>query len=438
MGRAEVIEKMFRLDDKPIHLYSYQKDWVNDESQFRIVNKSRQTGFSFVCACEALIKAMFVPRSLILFVSTGERGALRLMKYVHDLWYSIPEMVRENFPVDTESKKEFIFRHNGSQIISLPNNEYTVRGYPATDIYLDEFAFFEREDKMWEAILPSITRVDLKRRVSIISTPNGKLNNFFRIFEVLRGGVDDVWSRHLVPYTCCPDIDIGKIRKTLSVDEVEQEYCCRFIDQSTAVFTLELINSCVDSSLLPIYSGVKEGVILYAGVDFGKKNDNSVVSVFEKLGEDDEVSYIMRHLAIFPTSMSYVEQIDKMITLLKGLRVSNIWVDSTGPGEKLCEDLQRAGLLVSGVVFSRGWKEQAVSDVMLLMQAGRVKFFNNNELVNQFHGLRRKVTMLGNVRFEHDGVCHDDIFWSVVLALSRASHVGGFFGVTGRSCWVVK
>ncbi len=427
---------MFKLaDGKPIKLYDYQRRWVNDECLFRIVNKSRQTGFSFVCALEALTKAMFVPRSLILFVSTSEKGAQRLMKYVTDAWYSIPDEIKKAFNLESFSKEEISFKHNGSRIVSLANNAATVRGYPATDIYLDEFAFFEHEDKMWEAILPSIVRKELRRRVSIISTPNGKLNNFYKIYVDQKEKPDDIWSRHLVPHTMCPDIDVGKLRLSMDDTQFSQEFCCEFIDTSTAVIPLELIDKCCKLEIPGYDLGTVQKMdrdrITYIGIDFGKKVDSTVASYFEKLyiqGEE-EPYLIQRRMDILKGD--YTTQLETIKSGLENMHATQAWVDQTGVGEKLVEDVRGyKGCHVNGIIFTRELKERMVTDLLLLMQSGHIKLIDDPELRRQLHTLRRIITDSNNIKFQHEAGQHDDIFWSVALATSKMAHSKGFFGMS--------
>lgn len=379
---------------------------------------------------------MFVPRSLILFVSTSEKGAQRLMKYVADAWFSIPIEVRNQFELESFSKEEVAFRHNGSRIVSLANNPATVRGYPATDIYLDEFAFFEHENKMWEAILPSIVRKELKRRVSIVSTPNGKLNNFYNIYETLVGKKDDIWSRHYVPYTECPDIDVTKLKLSMDDLQFRQEFCCEFIDVATAVIPLELINKCVNLEIPGIdtktCARMDRDKVTYVGMDFGKKNDSTSINFFEKVfvQGDEEPYYIHKRMDTYKGD--YTEQIIKIKEGLSNMHATQSWIDQTGVGEKLLEDLrEHKDGHVNGVIFTRELKERMVTDLLLLMQSGRVKLINDPDLIKQLHGLTRKVTGFGNVRFEHESAGHDDIFWSIALALSKSSHQKGFFGMKG-------
>lgn len=61
-------------------LYGYQKDFINDTSQFRIVLKSRQIGFSYASSLDALLGAVAGRNQL--FLSASEEQARILMNYL--------------------------------------------------------------------------------------------------------------------------------------------------------------------------------------------------------------------------------------------------------------------------------------------------------------------------------------------------------------------
>lgn len=438
MGFAEVIESTFKVNGKLLKLYDYQIKWCNDNSRFRIVNKSRQTGFSFICAAEALVKAMFVPDSVILFVSTDQKGADRLMRYVKTLWRSVDQKIRDKLELDADSKSELSFVHNNSRIISLPNSANAVRGYPATDIYLDEFAFHENEEELWKAILPSIIRGDIERRISLVSTPNGILNNFYKICVELVGDENDNWSRHHVPWTSCPDVasKINDIRVNLSPLEFKQEFCCEFLSEATSALPLELIMACVDESLKKLSSVDHTHNEVFAGIDFGKKRDSTAVVLFEKFLVDGVESIKMLNLYTM-TRINYNEQLKIISGILKRFRVVKCWVDGTGVGEKLGEDMQlpkNCGTTrVISTIFTNKWKESQFSRLAVLMQQGRIKLLNDEVLIHQFVNLERKITIHNNVRYEHKRGEHDDIFMACLLLIECMNSKRGTGFVFGAS-----
>jgi hypothetical protein len=63
------ISTLCQHEGKPIELEPYQVDFLNDSSRFRWVTKSRQVGFSFVMALEALARCHLRSGHTSVFVS---------------------------------------------------------------------------------------------------------------------------------------------------------------------------------------------------------------------------------------------------------------------------------------------------------------------------------------------------------------------------------
>lgn len=71
------------------------------------------------------------------------------------------------------SSAECITFSNGSRILSLPNSPESVRGYSCSGILaLDEAAFIEHIDDLYQAIIPTMTRFPSSELI-VSSTPGG-------------------------------------------------------------------------------------------------------------------------------------------------------------------------------------------------------------------------------------------------------------------------
>lgn len=426
MTKSDVVEKFFKIKGEPLNLYPYQKKWIDDSSRFRILNKSRQVGMSYALAAESLVDAMLNEDHLTLIVSTGDRASKNVMSYIWSLYHSMDRSIYKRLKLIEKSKTGLQFTHNNSKIMSLPSNPAGVRGFKADHVKLDEFAFFEHEDLMWEAVTPMVSRGG---KISIVSTPFGKLNRFHKIFEEDRGAIDDVWSRHKVHYSECPDLDIKSIRKTMAETQFLQEYCCQFIDSSVSAIPMDLILKCIDEDLR-MRTGFEdkkgEGVRIIGGVDFGKVEDRTAVTLFEEKETSNGRLYTQIYLCTMKGDFG--KQLDHIKRLIDLFKVDDLWVDMTGMGEKLTEDLIKHSTCVHGVIFTRKNKERMVADIVAVMQAGGIKLLKDDDQVKEFHSLKREVTPHNNVVFRHQGGSHDDIFWSVSLAISNAIRIrhGGF------------
>ena len=211
-------------------LYGYQKDFINDTSQFRIVLKSRQIGFSYASSLDALLGAVEGRNQL--FLSASEEQARILMNYL-DVW---AEKFGIFFVKNSEYEKSL---DNGATIRVMAHNFRTVQGF-AGDIWMDEFAWYPNQKRIWHAFVPSIGAV--AGRLTILSTPFEENSLFHELFD--NETKYYMFSRHRV--------DIY-----------------RAIDDGLNV---ELIKSCIKdyAPALPAKS-----VPQYAGFDVGRTKDRS-------------------------------------------------------------------------------------------------------------------------------------------------------------------
>jgi len=396
-------------------LYDYQKTFISDGSVFRIINKARQLGFSWIVAAEAVFDALTNPGYTILIVSTGEEGAKRVLNYCYRFLAGL------KFPVTflrrTQDRVEF---QNRSTIYSLPNNPNTIRGFRAHRIYIDEAAHFLKDRDMFRAIQPSISRGG---SMTLISTPQGRANMFYEKWVD-----DDEYSKHRIPYTECPDTKyqrwVKKQRKTMYDLDFRQEYCCDFTADEMAMFPRSLVEPCVDQRLKNILYTESHNPF-FMGIDFAKKVDSTVITLVET---DKDKLIIARHVKELknmpyetdnPMQPSQLLEITKLYKIFKPQRIK---MDSTGVGIKLEEDLTRKfGSIVEGVRFGVIEKEGLITNLRIAFEKKGLRIPDNENLISELLSLEKHVTPGGLARYKHISGKHDDHVWSLALAVSAAT-----------------
>ena len=85
------LETLTELNGEPTRLEPYQVRFLNDQSDFRLVNKSRQIGFSTVIAAEAVTKAIVKRAYKANFVSINQTEASDKIEIARNLYHSIPD-----------------------------------------------------------------------------------------------------------------------------------------------------------------------------------------------------------------------------------------------------------------------------------------------------------------------------------------------------------
>lgn len=164
----------------PLEPWEFQQDFLNCRERFRAINKPRQCGISTIAAAEAAWEFDNVPGAQIVIISKDKDAAVNFHKYVYNILYSVrknnpkaPRLIKTNERETTNS--------NGSRIVSLASSKETGRSFSATHLFFDELAFIEYAEDIWQAANATLSQT--KGRVTGISTPKGRANLFYRIFE---------------------------------------------------------------------------------------------------------------------------------------------------------------------------------------------------------------------------------------------------------------
>ncbi len=406
-----LIELLFRFEGEDIQLYPYQKKFLLDDSHFRIVMKARQLGLSWIIALEGLFCALAHPYQTILFVSSGEEAAKRVLQYVYSFIYGMPMKPR----MLTRSLTECRFL-NHSRIVSLPNNDRTVRGYRAHKVYCDEFAALMNDNEILAAIQPSISRGG---SLTILSTPRGRANRFWDVWDDDNAG----YSKHRISWQECPDIEyrkmIKRMQRTMLDLDFRQEYCCDPSISDMAFFTRELLKWVIndDAHYLSELESKNKTVM---GIDFGKRVSSTAITIAERCDDLVKIRF-QEELRNMPYDFEVGEkssQLRRIASINDAFNVDEINIDATGVGVRLEEDMRRLfGAKVESIIFSSKTKEILITNFKILCEKHGIELINDAEFISQLLSLEREVLPSGNVRYKHIKSKKDDRVWSAALAV---------------------
>lgn len=465
------------LDGAPTRLEPYQIRFLHDESYFRIVNKSRQIGFSTIIGGEVFAKAVTRQRYKANIVSINQKEASDKIEIVRNFYHSMPdELAEAPFEVKpviwTDASNEISFHRppRTSAIISQPASA-AVRG-GRKDVYFDEFAHIRDAAKLWQAALPAITRSD--SRMTIISTPLGQSGLFYDICMDVENFPE--FSRHSVPWWesaamvdqkwVNPDTgwvreDVMALAPGLGTEErIKQfgspklmviyrnvgdkqsfmtEYEAVFVDETTAYYPYALIADNVDAEL-PIWTAIPNGWspegTVSIGVDLAKERDETVFTVVEH--ESDEEGRVSKRTVryVYATQDNYDKQLETLIALAKRVKASRVSIDQTGVGQVFVEEAKRKahvevpGCRFEGIVFTNDVKEKWATRFKGDLQLNAVALLNHPALKRQIHGIQRTKTESNFYRFKGP---RDDYFWSLMLGLYGEGRVPSRIRVLGAA-----
>lgn len=421
---------------RPI-LYPYQRRYLADTARFKAGMWSRQTGKTFTTTLEAVLDVLEaeaagrVSRWTILSVSRDraldamDNGVKLHLRAIGQAFQALDE------PLDVDELAHVVrIGHRGSYIRAIASKPSTARGM-SDNLILDEFAHHQDNRAIWTALLPVVSRPDLKLRV--ISTPNGRGDKFYEIMTA----PDSLFSRHVVTiYDAVADglpRNVDELKRAMA-DPIAwaQEFECQFVDEATAWLPYDLIDGCEDAAA----PGVYHGGPVYVGMDFAARGDLTVIAVLEQVGD---VLWLRELIELRATS--FAEQLATLDRVMRDYRVVRAALDQTGLGEMPVQEAQRrhGAYRVEGVLFSPARKldmatalKEAMEDRRLRLPAG------NAALRADLHSVQRVAGPTGAPRLvaERSENGHADRFWALALACAAAGEgvpVYGYESVARRS-----
>lgn len=393
-------------------LMPYQTKAVCDPAPFKIFNKARQIGFSeFVLAFGGWLDVF--RGEPVYFVSRTQDQSTYLMDKFYK-WGKFFAACGLPLKFEYESKTEAkIF---GVDVKALSSNAAGDEGYTG-HVKLDEFALFEDDRRIYDAIVPTI---GTGFTLTICSRPLGQSNLHYDIFT--NKDKYPTFSRHEVSIYDAVEqgfkVDIEQIANLFggtTSDSFRELYCCEFIDESTAFLSYELLRDCIGEKAKQIGD-------LYLGVDIGRKKDLTVCYLLNKLGDKKytELIEVMEKTA-------YNTQERFIVDLVKTRKVRGGGVDDGGIGSQLAENVKRSCYQIEPVRFTNQSKEEMAYGLRSAFESHAIQIPDDPVLINDLHSIKKTVTRANNVRFdaERSDEGHADRFWALAIANQSTNHKDG-------------
>lgn len=217
---------------------AWQTEVARSDDPRIILDLPRQIGKSTTLAMIGLKEALFGDpgiRGDILFLSKSFPQALELLRRTRELYAALG---RPHALTGLDEKTKIVF-DNGIRIISLPENENTIRTYTARMIIIDEAS--RVTDSLYKAVRPMLATT--KGRLVLASTPFGKRGFFYN--EWNQKSASEHWTRFKLDYSANPRMDneyVNAERRALG-ELFKQEYCGEFVDFGFSVIDLKDVDN---------------------------------------------------------------------------------------------------------------------------------------------------------------------------------------------------
>lgn len=441
------------LENLDALMLPYQAAWVRDRSRIKLVEKSRQIGFSWATAYDLVREAALESTRLDTWVSSRDELQARLFledcKKFGDILDIAASALGEGVYKDDGGKPYTSFDlkfNNGTTIHSMSSNPDAQAGKRGTRV-LDEFALHPDPIKLYAIAYPGIT---WGGQMAIISTHRGADNFFNKLVQEAKfNGNPKKISLHRVTLEDAlnqgflaklqskltagdPRLDMDEQQyfddvKSKCADEESflQEYMCIPADDASVFISADVSEGCFYR-----FGEVWETDIencagdLYIGVDVGRDNDLTVVWVLEKLAG----MLFTRRVEIL-RKMPFSAQEAVLYPYLALPKMRRCCIDQTGLGRQFAERAQeRFGKYrVEGVQFTAQSKERMAYPLRAKFEDKTIRIPDTREIRADIRGVKKTVGAGGAIRFDaarnENGHC--DRFWALALAVEAAGSGGG-------------
>ena len=392
-----------------IPLHKRQKEIFKDNTRFKILACGRRFGKTTLAAYDALYKVLnkeIYDYDLNVWIVAPT--------YNHSMivWRKLLELAPFETIIKVNRSDRYIEFFDGSIVwCKSADNPDSLRGEGLDFLIVDEAAMVKKE--AWEhALRPALA--DKQGSAIFISTPKGK--NWF--YELFLRGLDPnqpeykSWQYPSWENPFLPKQEIEEMRKNLPELVFRQEVMAEFIEGGGVVF--RNIHDCISGSI----EEPQPNKSYVMGVDLAKYEDYTVIVVMDV--SRMQVVYFDRFNQI---DWSY--QKSKIIEIAKKYNNAMVIIDSTGVGDPIYEDLQRAGLRIEGFKFTNQTKTQLIQNLALKIEQKQITFPQIEDLILELQAFGYEVTSTGNIRYGAPAGFHDDCVIALALAVWGAEKFGG-------------
>lgn len=397
--------------------YPFQREWLLDTADVAACLKARQIGMSHTTSGFGVLAGAF-HGELTTIISVGDRESAEVLEKAKRHAHVLERLGSRMAKATRVNASEIAFA-SGGRVLALPSTGG--RSFSG-NVFLDEFAYQERAEAVWDAAA-AVTALGGKIRIA--STPNGVGNSFHQLWTINRPG----WSKHEIPIERAVadgyPLDMERCWSIAKGDArlFDQLFRCKFLDGQAQYIPSAAVGECSADDL---YVHDAE---CYAGLDIGRTNDLTALVVVAL--DADGCRVVQRCETRKRTSQADLD--DLVERAFRDYPIARLCVDATGIGAFPAEQMQRryGRRRVEPVTFSATSKEDLATGMYSAFTEHTVRLPLTDRALRDAEpgtaqalrddvcSLRRIITSAGNVRYDAPSTDagHADRAWALALAL---------------------
>ncbi|TFH11188.1 MAG: hypothetical protein E4H14_01150 [Candidatus Thorarchaeota archaeon] len=299
--RKRTITKIEKVATVPVRCIT-----VDNADHLYLVGRSMiPTHNSWTSGAFLLWYAIFTFEQEIIVLSNKDRNAMQMIRRIRFMYERLPMWLKPGLTEDGWNKHEVGF-DNGSRILSSPTTEDSARGFSASLLFLDEFAFVRDnvQQEFWGAVSPTFATGG---KCIICSTPNGDTNQYAQLWRGAHiqlttedGEVSLVGANGFIPFEVKWNEPPGRGEKFKREEIAKvgdtrwmQEYECKFLSSDPLLIDTNVLANLTEEIMQVRPTGMVgdvyffkepiQGATYLVGVDpaTGTGEDYTAIQVYE-------------------------------------------------------------------------------------------------------------------------------------------------------------
>jgi len=235
-----------------------------------------------------------------------------------------------------------------------------------------------------------------------IFTPRGMNHGWKILQQAMADQVNWFWQILTVEDTHAVSQEVlDKEKAEMPQELYEQEYYCKFIEGAGSFF--KRVDENIDTK--PFEMGHRYQL----GVDLAKYQDWTVITPFDlytfQVGPQirfSQVDWNLQKARIEAETRKYG---------------AKVWIDSTGVGDPIVEDLQRSDLDIEAFKFTETSRRQLLDHLSLMLAQDKIKLPNDEGLIGELKSMQFTLGETGKIKVAVPENLTDDRIMSLALAV---------------------
>lgn len=290
---------------------------------------------------------------------------------------------------------------NGSilQIVGADDID-TIVGTNPIGVVFSEYSLMK--PKVWEYIRPILA--ENGGWAVFIFTPRG-MNHAWHLLQVALQDTLNWFTQVLTveDTQAIPMTIVEQEKKEMPQDLFEQEYYCKFIEGAGQFFKR------ISQNLIEETDVVEGGHLYQMGVDLAKYQDYTVITLIDlntfnvlKQERFNQIDWNLQKAKIEAMYLRYGKPL--------------IYMDSTGLGDPIYDDLLKRGLRVESYKFTETSRKDLLVNLALKLEQGTIRLPDNEILKAELQSFRYELSETGKIKIVVPEGLHDDCVFSLALA----------------------